>query len=75
LTAGQGSDALALGGRLSAPDNPTRQIGSVKQNGRRVAPTAGLRLRRDGSGDLQIIRRRLAGPAIGDDVIGELLTS
>ena len=27
-----------------------------------------------GSGDLRIIRRRLAGPAIGDDVIGELLT-
>ena len=40
LTAGQGSGALALGGRLSAPDNPTRQIVSVKQNGRRVAPRA-----------------------------------
>jgi hypothetical protein len=46
LTAGQGSSALALGGRLSAPDNPTRQIVSIKQNGRQVAPTAGLRLRR-----------------------------
>ena len=38
LTAGQGSSALALGGRLSAPDNPTRQIISVKQSSRRVAP-------------------------------------
>jgi hypothetical protein len=29
---------------------------------------------RERSDDLQIIRRRLAGPAIGDDVIGDLLT-
>ena len=31
-------------------------------------------VRRGWSGDLQIIRRRPAGPAIGDNVIGDLLT-
>ena len=35
----------------------------------------GARGARDRSGALQIIRRRLAGPVIGDDVVGHLLTS